>query len=72
MILYNFKYMHPIFLKKDTYIKQFSKIWSANYEDNFFLVYHMKSSVWSLERLFPLSTKKFTILTAQIVNTLKN
>ena len=64
--------MHPIFKKKDTYIKHFSKIWSVNYEDNLFLVYHIKSSVWSLERLLPLSTKKFTILAAQIVDTLKN
>ena len=28
--------MHPIFFKKDTYIKHFNKICSANYEDNFF------------------------------------
>ena len=31
--------MHPIFFKKkDTYIKHFSKICSANYEDKFFIV----------------------------------
>ena len=28
--------MHPIFFKKDTYLKHFSKICSANYEDVFF------------------------------------
>ena len=28
--------MHPIFFEKDTYIKHFNKICSANYEDNFF------------------------------------
>ena len=62
--------MYPIFLKKDTYIKHFSKIWSANYEDTFFLVYHIKSSVWSLERLLPLSTKNLLYLLPKL-STLK-
>ena len=33
-----------------------------NSEDKFFIVYHIKSSVWSLERLLPLSTNFYKIL----------